>query len=83
MLTIVGYIKQVELSALVWLNCFLVRENASRDSDSNRFLCRGEAMGDIKQVVWFANDKKPNRFFFQSAFRSWKFLANTALVARA
>jgi hypothetical protein len=38
-------------------------------------------MGDIKQVVWFANDKKPNRFFFQSAFRSWKFLANTALVA--
>jgi hypothetical protein len=38
-------------------------------------------MGDIKQVVWFANDKKPNRFFFQSPFRSWKFLANTALVA--
>src|SRR5208282_2887609 len=38
-------------------------------------------MGDTKQVVWFANDKKPNRFFFQSPFRSWKFLANTALVA--
>jgi hypothetical protein len=37
-------------------------------------------MGDIKQVGWFANDKNPNRFFFQSPFRSWKFLVNTALV---
>ncbi len=37
-------------------------------------------MGETKPVVWFTDDKKPNRFFFQSPFRSWKFLVNTALV---
>lgn len=37
-------------------------------------------MGENKRVVWFTDDKKLNRFFFQSPFRSWKFLVNTALV---
>ena len=37
-------------------------------------------MSETKPVVWFTDDKKPNRFFFQSPFRSWKFLANTALL---
>src|SRR5215472_3968700 len=27
-----------------------------------------------KTVVWFTDEPKPNNFFFQSPFRSWKFL---------
>jgi MFS superfamily sulfate permease-like transporter len=37
-------------------------------------------MGETKPIIWFTDDKKPNRFFFQSPFRSWKFLINTALL---
>lgn len=37
-------------------------------------------MGETKRVIWFTDDKKPNRFFFQSPFRSWKFLLNTAFL---
>jgi hypothetical protein len=35
-------------------------------------------MDENKAVVWFADDPKPNRFFFQSPFRSWVFAFVTA-----
>lgn len=38
-------------------------------------------MSETKPVVWFADDRKPNSFFFRSPFRSWSFLINTGLVA--
>jgi hypothetical protein len=38
-------------------------------------------MSDSKPVSWFAEDRKPNSFFFRSAFRSSSFLINAALVA--
>jgi hypothetical protein len=31
--------------------------------------------------MWFADDRKPNRFFLRSPFRSWTFLINTGLAA--
>jgi hypothetical protein len=37
-------------------------------------------MSDHKQVVWFADDPIPNRFFFRSPFRSWRFVVNTAVL---
>ncbi|HLK03146.1 MAG TPA: hypothetical protein VKT53_01805 [Candidatus Acidoferrum sp.] len=37
-------------------------------------------MNEHKSVVWFANDAKPNDFFFRSPFQSWKFRVNTAVV---
>jgi hypothetical protein len=37
-------------------------------------------MDEHKAVVWFTNDSKPNSFFFQSPFRSWKFVINTTVV---
>jgi hypothetical protein len=38
-------------------------------------------MSESKPVVWFADERKPNDFFFRSPFRSWKFIFNTTLVA--
>jgi hypothetical protein len=38
-------------------------------------------MSTSKSVAWFAEDEKPNRFFFRSIFRSWKFLINAGLLA--
>jgi hypothetical protein len=38
-------------------------------------------MSNSKPVVWLAEDRKPNGFFFRSPFHSWKFLINTGLVA--
>lgn len=35
-------------------------------------------MSEHKQVAWFADDSLPNRFFFRSPFRSWRFILNTA-----
>ena len=37
-------------------------------------------MNEHKTVVWFADERKANTFFFQSPFRSWKFLVNTAVL---
>jgi len=37
-------------------------------------------MSDHKAVVWFADDQTPDKFFFRSPFRSWKFLVNTAVL---
>jgi len=42
---------------------------------------KGGVMSESKPVAWFADDKEPNRFFFQSLFRSWKFLVNVGLLA--
>jgi len=37
-------------------------------------------MSDHKDVLWFADDPTPNKFFFRSPFRSWKFVVNTAVL---
>jgi hypothetical protein len=37
-------------------------------------------MSEHKIVVWFGDDPQPNRFFFRSPFRSWRFIANTIVV---
>lgn len=34
---------------------------------------------ESKPVLWFANERKANTFFFRSPFRSWKFLLNIGL----
>lgn len=36
-------------------------------------------MNEHKQVAWFADEPSPNRFFFRSPFRSWRFVLNTAV----
>jgi len=38
-------------------------------------------MSEHKTVFWFADDAKPNTFFFRSPFRSWKFVLNSAILA--
>ncbi|HXY24944.1 MAG TPA: hypothetical protein VEI73_09855 [Candidatus Acidoferrum sp.] len=38
-------------------------------------------MSQAKPVNWFEDDPKPNTFFFQSPFRSWKFVLTTTLAA--
>lgn len=38
-------------------------------------------MSEHKTVVRFADEPKPNKFFFQSPFRSWKFVLDTILLA--
>jgi hypothetical protein len=37
-------------------------------------------MSERKSVAWFRDDPQPNTFFSRSPFRSWKFLASTAVV---
>lgn len=37
-------------------------------------------MSETNQVEWFTDAKEPNRFFFRSPFKSWKFLINTVLL---
>jgi len=37
-------------------------------------------MSEIKPVLWFSDDRKPNSFFLRSPFRSWRFLLNTGLA---
>ena len=34
---------------------------------------------ESKPVLWFANERKANTFFFRSPFRSWSFLFNIGL----
>jgi len=38
-------------------------------------------MSETKPVTWFADDPKPNTYFFRSPFRSGVFLFNTVLAA--
>ena len=38
-------------------------------------------MNGIQPTANSISNRKPNRFFFQSPFRSWTFLINTALLA--
>jgi hypothetical protein len=37
-------------------------------------------MSESKPVVWFADNRKPNNFFFRSPFRSWNLLINAGLA---
>jgi hypothetical protein len=37
-------------------------------------------MSERKSVAWFRDDPQPNIFFSRSPFRSWKFVAHTAVV---
>ena len=40
----------------------------------------GAMMSQAKPVNWFADDPKPNTFFFRSPFCSWQFIVNTVLL---